>query len=228
MATAVSAKSFVDQVMKEVVQPAADQLMESRYFSDLRAGKLTTRRLQGFSLQHTWFNRSLLKSGALRMIKASGDNDAFMGAVRGIVSEFTHPDMCKKFGLYLGLTEDDFNDELPIYEVLLHTSVIASSPLLFSNAAAGRTSGMANEFIVQRYATEFEKYLSKAPYNIPEDALEFFVVHGVVDVEHSARAAEDVARLTTTERDQEMVWYVAKNQVRLKLAKFEGIYDHYV
>ena len=227
MATAVSSQSFVDQILKEVVAPAADRLMESRYFSDLRAGKLTTRRLQGFSLQHTWFNRSLLKSGALRMIKASGDDAAFMGALGGVVSEYTHPDMCKKFGLYLGLTEEDFRTELPIYEVLLHTSVIAASPLITSNPAAGRTSGMTNETIVQRYATEFETYLAKPPYNIPEDALEFFVEHGVVDIEHSRAAARDVVRLATTDRDLELVRYTAENMVRLKLAKFEGIYDHY-
>ncbi len=227
MATAVSNKSFVDQVIKEIVAPAADRLMENRYFTDLRAGTLTTRRLQGFSLQHTWFNRSLLKSGALRMIKASGDNDAFMGAVGGIVSEFTHPDMCKKFGLYLGLTEEDFRTELPIYDVLPHTSVIAASPLIISNTAAGRTSGMSNEFIVQRYSSEFATYLAKDPYNIPPDALQFFTVHGVVDVEHSREAAEDVVRLATTDRDLELVRWTAENMVKLKLAKFEGIYDHY-
>ncbi len=227
MGTAVSNKSFVDQVIKEIVAPAADEMMENRYFTDLRAGTLTTRRLQGFSLQHTWFNRSLLKSGALRMIKASSDNDAFMGAVAGIVSEFTHPDMCKKFGLYMGLTEEDFKTELPIYEVLLHTSVIAAAPLIVGNPAAGRTSGMANEFIVQRYATEFATYLEKAPYDIPRDALQFFVVHGVVDVEHSREAAEDVVRLATTDRDLELVRWTAKNMVKLKLAKFEAIYDHY-
>ncbi len=227
MATAVSNKSFVDQVLKEIVAPAADRLMESRYFTDLRAGTLTTRRLQGFSLQHTWFNRSLLKSGSLRMIKASSDDDAFMGALRGVVSEFTHPDMCKKFGLYLGLTEEDFRTELPIYEVLMHTSVIAASPLIIGNPAAGRTSGMANETIVQRYATEFATYLAKPPYDIPEDALQFFIVHGVVDVDHSREAAEDVVRLATTDRDLQLVRWTAENMVKLKLAKFEAIYDHY-
>ena len=227
MATAVSNKSFVDQVIKEIVAPAADQLMANRFFTDLRAGTLTTRRLQGFSLQHTWFNRSLLKSGALRMIKASSDNDAFMSAVRGIVGEFTHPDMCKKFGLSLGLTEEDFATELPIYEVLLHTSVIAAAPLIVGNNAAGRTSGMTNEFILQRYATEMADYLAKPPYNMSKDALQFFIVHGVVDVEHSREAAEDVVRLASSDLDLELVRYTAKNMVKLKLAKFEGIYDHY-
>ena len=228
MATEVAGKAFVAQVLKEIVEPAADRLMESRYFTDLRRGTLTTRRLQGFSLQHTWFNRSLLKGGALRMIKASYDNDAFMDALRGIDGELTHPDMCKKFGLSLGLTEEDFRDELPIYEVLAHTGVIVSSALLVSSAAARRTSGFANEFIVQRYSTEFYAYLSKEPYSISEDALEFFIVHGVVDVEHSAEAGEEVALLATTDRDRTMVWDMASNMVRLKLAKFDGIYDHYV
>ena len=227
MTTAVEGTAFVDQVIREIVTPAADQLMESRYFTDLRRGTLTVRRMQGFSLQHTWFNRSLLKGGAIRMIKASGDDRAFMGVLRGLEGEFTHPDMCKKFGLNLGLTEEDFETELPVYEVLLHTSVIVASGLLNSNPGAGRTSGMANEFIVQRYATEMATYLRKEPYNLSEDTLEFFVVHGEVDVQHSAIAARDVARNVTTDRDRELVLYIAKNMVRLKLAKFEGIYDHY-
>ena len=45
-------RQFIDSVIREIIQPGTDRLMESRYFSDLRAGKLTTRRVQGFALQH--------------------------------------------------------------------------------------------------------------------------------------------------------------------------------
>lgn len=57
MTTTVDVKSFVDELVADVVEPAADALMETRYFRDLRAGTLTIRRLQGYALQHTWFNQ---------------------------------------------------------------------------------------------------------------------------------------------------------------------------
>ena len=222
----VADRTFVDDVLKEVVWPARDALMESPYFTDLRNGKLTKRRMQGFSLEHTWFNRTLLRGASLRLIRAA-DNDALMVALLGIESEVHHPDLCQKFGMSLGLTAEEFRNHTPIPQVLEHTSVVIASPLTLGNAAASRTSGMANETIVQRYSTEFAEYLSKPPYNMSEDQLEFFIVHGVVDVEHSAEAAKAVGHLATTDRDKELVWYVAKSQVKLKLAKFQGIYDAY-
>ena len=226
MATTTAGSTFVDEIFKEVIWPARDQLMESRYFTDLRNGKLTKRRLQGFSLEHTWFNWSLLKGSSLRLIKA--DNiDALRSVLHGIESEVTHPDLCMKFGLGLGLSENDFRNHLPTLQTLSHTGVIVSSALTIGNPAAGRASGMTNETIVQRYSTEFAEYLPKAPYSLSEETIEFFIIHGVVDVDHSRQAAEAVARLATTDRDKELVWYTARTQTQLKLAKFEGIYDAY-
>jgi pyrroloquinoline quinone (PQQ) biosynthesis protein C len=227
MATATAGETFVDQIYKEIIIPAQDQLLGNRYFTDLRNGKLTKRRLQGYSLEHTWFNWVLLKGTALRMLAAQN-----VGQLKGnlfqISEEKDHPDMCKKFGLALGLTEEDFDTHTPTFETLQHTSVIVASPLTIANAAAGRTSGMVNETLVQRYSAEFAEYLTKAPYNMTEDEIEFFIIHGVVDVEHSTMAAAAVARTALTDRDQELVWYMAKLQTGLKLAKFDAIYDQYV
>ena len=39
MATDVSQKQFVDEVVSDIIMPGVETLMESRYFSDLRAGK---------------------------------------------------------------------------------------------------------------------------------------------------------------------------------------------
>ena len=82
MATLVANSSFVDQIFKEIVWPARDRLMENRYFTDLRNGKLTQRRLQGFSLEHTYFNWTLLKGTAIRMLKAEN-----LGAFKGNLSQ---------------------------------------------------------------------------------------------------------------------------------------------
>ena len=167
MTTTMDTKDFVDQLVAEVVQPAADALMETRYFRDLRAGMLTIRRLQGYALQHTWFNRALLKSGAIRMIKASDNPRAFKDMVAGIVAEHDHPDLCQEFGINIGLTDRDFEEMAPVHEVLCHTSVIVASSLINTCPAAGRASGLTNETMVQRYSTELFNYLQEAPYNIP-------------------------------------------------------------
>ena len=227
MTTAISNDQFVGELIDEIILPAAEQLMQSRYFTDLRAGTLTMRRLQGYSLQHTWFNRALLKSGAIRMIKASDNPQAFASMIEGIVAEHDHPDLCQQFGIDIGLTAQDFEEMVPIFDVLCHTSVIVASALVNDSAAARATSGLANETLVQRYSTELFNYLKEAPYNIPEEKLEFFRIHGIVDIEHTAQARKAVAALIRTDRDKGLVRDSAVMQLRLKLAKFEGIYDAY-
>ncbi len=227
MATNVIDRTFVDSLLNEIIRPAADELMQSRYFRDLRAGTLTTRRLQGFSLQHTWHNRAILKGFALQAIKSSDDDDAFMGTLRGIEAELTHPDLCKKFGLAIGLTEEDFATELPILEVLAFTGVSVATPLMITSAAARRSGGLSSETLVQRYSAELAEYLPRAPYNISEDALEFFTVHATVDVDHAEQAAQAVARLATTDRVKAEVRAFVTYKAKLKLAKWDGIYDAY-
>ena len=74
---------------------------------------------------------------------------------------------------------------------------------------------------------ELFNYLQEAPYNIEPEKLEFFRIHGIVDVDHATEAGEAVARLIRDDRDIEMVRHMAETQVRLKHAKFEGIYDAY-
>ena len=227
MVTVKDNQQFVDKLVTEIIIPASEQLLDSQYFSDLRKGILTIQRIQGYALQHTWFNRALLKSGAIRLIKASDNPQAFADMLEGIVAEHNHPDMCQQFGIEIGLTDHDFIDTVPIHEVLCHTSVIVASSLINSSAPARRTSGLVNETIVQRYSDEFYNSLQKHPYNIPSEKLEFFRIHGLVDLEHSKRAGEIVASLIQNERDRELVWQAAQTQVQLKLAKFEGIYKAY-
>ena len=226
MATETIDRTFVDSLLNDIVYPARDELLATPYFQELRAGTLSPRRLQGFSLQHTWFNRGLLKGGAIRMMRAVGD-DAFMSALRGVEAEITHPDLCKAFGLSLGLTEDDFANETPLPEVVAHTSVIVAGPLLFTTPAVGAAGAMSDETIVQRYSLEMAEYLAKPPYNMGRDQIRFFTIHGVVDVDHSAQAADAVARLATTEADQALVRQTVTAKTRLKLAKWKAIYEHY-
>tara|TARA_A100001037_G_scaffold252282_1_gene236179 strand:+ start:2863 stop:3561 length:699 start_codon:yes stop_codon:yes gene_type:complete len=227
MTTIGSNLQFVKQLVDEVIMPASDKLIGNQFFSDLRNGNLTMRRIQGYALQHTWFNRALLKGGAIRMIKASDNPRAFSDMLEGIVAEHSHPDMCQQFGMDIGLTTQDFLNVVPIHEVLCHTSVIVASSLINDCPAARRTSGLANETIVQRYSAEFYEYLQNPPYGINPEKLEFFRIHGIVDLDHAQRAGEIVASLIETRQDRERVWKAAETQVQLKLAKFEGIYNAY-
>ena len=115
MTTATDNQAFVDSLIGDVIQPGVDDLMDSRYFRDLREGKLTTRRMQGFSIQHYIHNMAVLKMAALGATQHASDDRAFMAFGQLLNDEFTHPAMVKRFGLSLGLTEEDFDHAKPVY-----------------------------------------------------------------------------------------------------------------
>jgi pyrroloquinoline quinone (PQQ) biosynthesis protein C len=72
-----------------------------------------------------------------------------------------------------------------------------------------------------RYFTELRHY------GLGDDALAFFTVHMVADKEHTARSAELVARNIKSPRDERLVRESAQYMVRIKLSKFDGIYENY-
>src|SRR6476660_7171060 len=86
-------RQFIDSVLRDIIQPGTDRLMESRYFSDLRAGKLTTRRIQGFALQHYIHNMGILKAFALGATQHAADNRTFTAYATALGEELTHPNM---------------------------------------------------------------------------------------------------------------------------------------
>jgi len=131
----------------------------------------------------------------------------------------------KRFGEALGLTDRDFENEIMIFECVAHTAAIIRGMFLGS-AAETRAGALVNETMVQRYSDEFDTALAKH-YGLDSRARTFFTVHGKVDQEHTAMAAETIARNANTDREKELVRVAAKNMVRFKLAKFDGIYDAY-
>jgi len=199
--------------------------MEGRYFIDLRAGKLSVRRLQGWALQHYLHNVALLKGFALCMVKNSHEPDLFKYFLYQLNEEQYHPDLAKKFGLAIGLAETDFDQATPIFECLAHTSKTIHG-MLIGSASENRASALVNESMVCRYSEEFNACLRKH-YDLSDKALQFFVVHSVADQEHTKMAADVIARHANNDRQQELVRDSARHMVRFKLAKFEGIYDAY-
>lgn len=218
--------AFVTEVLNEIVMPGIDNLLDSRYFRDLRAGKLTTKRLQGFAIQHYIHNMGILKGAALGAAQNAAQDKSFMVYAELLNDELTHPGICKRFGYALGLSEADFDGAFPVPGPLEHTAVcihgmyLASPPELRANA-------LSNETMVQRYSAEFDDYLRKEPYRYSSQTLEFFVLHRSADVEHTQRSANAIATMVSNDEEREKVRQVCRNMARLKLAKFEGIYKAY-
>ena len=218
-------QDFIDSLMREIVQPGVEQLMNDRYFSELTAGKLSNKRLQGFALQHYLSNHSINKGLAFSMVKNASNPPVYNRFVELFVEESSHPDLMKRFGLAMGLTEEDFENAIMIYECVAHTGAIIRGMFLGTQGES-RAGALVNETMVCRYSDEFDKALEKH-YGLDSRARTFFIVHGKVDQEHTAIAKEMIATNTHTPRDKEMVRAAARNMVRFKLAKFDGIYDAY-
>jgi pyrroloquinoline quinone (PQQ) biosynthesis protein C len=216
---------FVNSLMNEIVKPGLQSLMQTRYFSALREGTLSIRGLQGFALQHYMTNVALNKGFALCMVKYAHDPDLYQHFAYQYNEEQSHPDLVKRFGLALGLKEEDFQDATFIFECLSHTGA-ALRGMLAGSPAENRTWALVNESMVCRYCEEFATYLPKN-YKLPDHALEFFRVHWVADQDHTQRAAEVVKRFAHTPQEQNRVRQIAQHAVRFKIAKFDGIYREY-
>jgi pyrroloquinoline quinone (PQQ) biosynthesis protein C len=226
MTTATENERFVESLIRDIIQPGVDDLMDGRYFRDLRAGKLTTRRIQGFAVQHYIHNIGVLKMAALGAAQHAENNRAFMAYAGLLNEEFTHPEMSRTLGKYLGLTDDHFDYGRPVFGALTHTAVCLHG-LYMANVAEMRAVALSNETMVQRYATEFDEYLSKEPYDIPDKARIFFIVHKGADIEHTERGARAIAELANSGEDKQKVTEICQHMAKLKLGKFDSIYDEY-
>ena len=218
-------RDFVNALVSEIVTPGLQSLMATQYFSELRQGTLSVRRLQGFALQHYMTNIALNKGFALCMVKYAHDPDLYKHFAYQYNEEQYHPDLAKKFGLALGLKEEDFQNATFIFECLSHTGA-ALRGMLTGSPAENRTWALVNESMVCRYSEEFYTYLKKN-YELPEDALEFFKVHWIADQDHTQRARDVIERYADSARQQQVVREIAKHAVRFKVAKFDGIYREY-
>jgi len=216
---------FVNAIVEEIITPGLKQLMETRYFDELRHGKLSVRRLQGFSLQHYITNVALNKGFALCMVKYAHDPELYKHFAYQYNEEQYHPDLVKNFGLALGLEEVDFQSTTFIFECLSHTGA-ALRGMLTGSPAENRTWALVNESMVCRYSEEFATYLPKN-YQLPESALEFFRVHWIADQDHTQRAAKVIRNFANSPQEQHRVRQIAEHAVRFKVAKFDGIYREY-
>ena len=221
----MASQAFVGSVMTEIIQPGVEQLMQLPYFTELRAGKLSAKRLQGWALQHYLHNVALLKGFALCMVKNSHDPELFKYFLYQMNEEQYHPELAKRFGVAIGLHDEDFQNATPVFECLAHTSKTIHGMLLGS-ASENRASALVNETMVCRYSEEHISALRKH-YGLNDKQIQFFTVHAIADQEHTAMASEVIAKHAQSDRQQELVREAARHMVRFKIAKFEGIYNAY-
>ena len=211
--------------MRETVNPGVEQLMNSRFFAELRAGKLSKQRLQGFAVQHYLSNHVINKGLAFLMVRNANNQLMYEQFAELFTEEQSHPGLMKRFGEAMGLNDEDFKNGIMIFECVAHTAAIIRG-MFVGMPAETRAGALVNETMVCRYSEEFDAAL-EIHYGLDSRARTFFIVHGKVDKEHTAMAAETIARNANTEREKELVRVAAKNMVRFKLAKFDGIYDAY-
>jgi pyrroloquinoline quinone (PQQ) biosynthesis protein C len=218
-------RALVESVKKEIIGPGIERLMETPYLTEMRQGKLSIRRLQGWAIQHYLHNKAILKSFALGMVKNAQDQTMFDYFIYQLNEEQSHPDLAKRFGLALGLTEEDFTDATQIFECQIHSARTVYNTLT-GIAPQNRASAMTSESMVCRYSEEFLNAMRKH-YGLADRDLTFFTTHMVADIEHTAQSAELIARLVKTPREERLVRESAQYMVRIKLGKFEGIYRSY-
>jgi pyrroloquinoline quinone (PQQ) biosynthesis protein C len=218
-------QAFVDDLLRSIVNPGIEQLMNNRFFTELRAGKLSKKRLQGYAVQHYLSNHVINKGLAFLMVRSANHQAMYEQFAELFTEEQSHPGLMKRFGEALGLQDEDFQNGIMIYECVAHTAAIIRG-MFVGLPAETRAGALVNESMVCRYSEEFDAALEKH-YGIDSRARTFFIVHGKVDKQHTALAAETIARNVNTEREKELVRAAARNMVRFKLAKFDGIYDVY-
>jgi pyrroloquinoline quinone (PQQ) biosynthesis protein C len=218
-------QAIVEELMQSIVNPGVEQLMNNRFFTELRAGRLSKKRLQGFAVQHYLSNHVINKGLAFLMVRNANNQPVYDQFAELFTEEQSHPGLMKRFGEAIGLNEEDFKNAIMIYECVAHTAAIIRG-MFVGMAAETRAGALVNETMVCRYSDEFDTALEKH-YGLDSRARTFFTVHSKVDQEHTAMAAETIARNVVSERDRELVRVAARNMVRFKLGKFEGIYEAY-
>jgi pyrroloquinoline quinone (PQQ) biosynthesis protein C len=221
----VGGNVLVESVKKEIIEPGIRRLMDTPYFAELRQGKLSIKRLQGWAVQHYLHNKAILKSFALGMVKNAQDSTTFGYFQEQFNEEQSHPDMAKGFGLALGLNEEDFTEATQIFECQIHSARTVYNTLT-GVLPQNRASAMASESMVCRYSEEFLN-AGRKHYGLSDHDLIFFTTHMVADVEHTAQSAELIARMVKTPREERLVRESAAYMVRIKLGKFDGLYREY-
>ena len=86
------------------------------------------------------------------MVKNAHDQSLFDYYNYQLNEEQTHPDMAKKFGLALGLKEEDFADATQIFECQIHSAESFAEKFALMDAALARISACRSGIIIRSMA----------------------------------------------------------------------------
>ena len=89
------------------------------------------------------------------MVKNASNPPVYNQFVELFVEESAHPDLMKRFGLAMGLKDEDFTNEIMIFECVAHTAAIIRGMFLGTQAET-RAGALVNETMVCRYSDEFD------------------------------------------------------------------------
>lgn len=217
--------NLIDSLVHDVIDPGIQRLLATRYFTELRSGQLSRRRIQAWALQHFLYNITIAKGQVICMFKYAHDKELYNAFAEKFAEEQHHPKLVKRFGFAMGLEEKDFDTAKPTFENLLHMSVVLRNRYLGSPIET-RVSGYTNETILTRYSDEFDNALRKH-YGLGDSGCQFFTMHKVADEEHTKDAAQYILRHCSSAEDERTVFEVAEWITRLNIMKFEGMYDAY-
>jgi pyrroloquinoline quinone (PQQ) biosynthesis protein C len=215
---------MIESVMNDIIEPGVERLMQTRYFTELRYGELSRRRIQAWALEHYLYNITIAKGQVMCMFKYAHDAELYNAFAGKFVEEQQHPNLVKRFGFTMGLAEEDFKAARPTFENVMHMSVVLRNRYL-GTPIETRVSGFTNETILTRYSDEFDTYLRKH-YGLNDQGCQFFMLHKVADEEHTRDAAEYIIRHCAPGEEQ-VVRDVADWIVRLNIMKFDGMYNAY-
>jgi pyrroloquinoline quinone (PQQ) biosynthesis protein C len=116
-------------------------------------------------------------------------------------------------------------DASQIFECHIHTCRTVRNMLL-GVPMVNRASSLTSESMDCCYSEEFSTNQRKH-YGLGDHDLEFFTVHMQADKEHTEPSAQLIAGYIKTPRDERLVRESAHFMVRIKLGKFDGLYEAY-
>ncbi len=171
--------NLIDELMNDIIEPGIQRLMQTRYFTELRSGDLSPRRIQAWALEHYLYNITIAKGQVICMFKYAHDPELYNAFAEKFAEEQHHPNLVKRFGFAMGLKEEDFKVARPTFENLMHMSVVLRNRYLGSPIET-RVSGFTNETILTRYSDEFDINLRKY-YGLNDQGCQFFMMHKIAE-----------------------------------------------
>ena len=81
--------NLIDELMSDIIEPGIQRLMQTRYFTELRSGDLSPRRIQAWALEHYLYNITIAKGQVICMFKYAHDPELYNAFAEKFAEEQT-------------------------------------------------------------------------------------------------------------------------------------------